>query len=1583
LFAEVTGERVSLKDLILPLAICFLPLPALAQSISPAPDGTGTVVTPQGNTLNITGGTPSKDGANLFHSFIRFGLTPEEIANFQSSPEIRNILGRITGGDASLIDGLIRVTGGNSNLFLINPAGIIFGPNARLDVPASFMATSANGIGFGSGWFNASGSNDFAALVGTPNAFAFTLQQPGAVLNFGRLAVESGQSLTLLGGTAISTGSLSAPAGAVTVAAVPGESVVRLSQAGMLLSLDIQPLAGSVNLPDNWRVPAVSLPQMLTGGGVSHATDLTVNSDGTVRLAGSGLRVPAGAGTAIVSGAVDVSGTAPGQIGGAVNVLGEKVGLAGARINASGNAGGGTVLIGGGYRGLGSVPNALRTFVSGDSAIIADSLVSGNGGRVTVWADGVTGFYGSISARGGTDWGNGGFVEVSGKESLIFRGAADLSAARGSVGTLLLDPENITIVDGAGGADDLQVTDSEILEGDAGGTFTISEQALEGLTADADIILEATNGITINDLTDNQLSLQATTGSVTFTADADGNGAGAFSMDAGDTIYTQGGAVAISGASLRLGRISTNTGNLSLKGNEIDFLGGANSVTGTGALTLMPATPEQNIALAGATVFVYGGAVDADLNTLDLTADDLAALGDNFSSITIGRTDGSGAVTVAGDVTFNNSVTVQAPVGAGSITSAGTTITVAEGNSIQLIANQNLDLGDIAAPGGNIALTSNTGSIAAGNLNSSSANSSGGAIDMTAAGDITAAGDLNSSSSAGSGSGGPVTLNAGGNITAGAINATGTLGGGDISLRGSEIDLTGGASTVTSTGTIRLEPATPEGNISIGGAAAGEGDDPNTVDLTADDIAALADGFNSITIGRPYSAGAITVTGDITFNDPLTIQAPVGAGSITSAGTTITLAEGTPVALTANENITAGNITAPGGNISLTSTAGNIDTSAGLLDASSNAGNGGEIFLQAGGNITAGDANAVAGGYGAGGAIIFSSGSGSINTGNLNTSSANGTGGAVELTAPGGISPGNINSSSNSGSSGGNIQLNGPAVLSRDVSLDTGTGAGDITLSSTVDGAQNLTLAAGTGNITFNGAVGSVTRLGDLTVNSGNNVLTQAISAASLTQNAGTGTTTFNGALDTTAIGGINLTGNNFALNAPVTTTNGGGLSVNNSGQVTIAPAADLNLAGGFSQTGVGGVVAGGEIAGSSIQFNSAVTLTDNTSLNTSAGNGDISFNSTVDGTVNLTLNAGTGNITLSGDAGSTDRLGNLTFSSANNVLTQAINAASLTQNAGTGTTTFNGALQTTAIGGISLTGNNFALNAPVTTTNGGGLSVNNSGQVTIAPAADLNLAGGFSQTGVGGVVAGGEIAGSSILFNSAVTLTDSISLNTLGNGDIAFNNTVDGGGNLTLNAGSGNISFMGAVGSSFRLGNLTVESAGDVQAGSIRAAGMTQTAGTGTTAISGALDTDGAAGINLTGATFTLSGPVSAAGAVNIEATNNITASNIAASGGIALSSSAGNIDTRTGTLDSSSATGAGGNISVTSETGAVTLGDVRSSGVSAGGDIAISAADSITAGRIDSSASAGDGGDVRLYPQGDIQVASINAQGGAGGAG
>ncbi|HEY9613412.1 CHAT domain-containing protein [Allocoleopsis sp.] len=251
-----------------------------------SPNGTSTVVTPKGNQLDISGGT--RAGENLFHSFQTFGLDQNQIANFLSDPSIQNILGRVMGGNPSVINGLIQVSGGNSNLFLMNPAGIIFGSSATLNVPASFSATTATGIGFGSNWFNASGSNDYSSLVGAPNAFAFITAQPGAIINSANLSVGQGQNLTLLGGTVVSTGQLTAPEGQITVAAVPGENLVRMSQSGNLLSLELRPPTPSDGQPGNWTLPITSLPELLTGGGGGNATGVRVNSNGQVELIESG-----------------------------------------------------------------------------------------------------------------------------------------------------------------------------------------------------------------------------------------------------------------------------------------------------------------------------------------------------------------------------------------------------------------------------------------------------------------------------------------------------------------------------------------------------------------------------------------------------------------------------------------------------------------------------------------------------------------------------------------------------------------------------------------------------------------------------------------------------------------------------------------------------------------------------------------------------------------------------------------------------------------------------------------------------------------------------------------------------------------------------------------------------------------------------------------------------------------------------------------------------------------------------------------------------------------------------------------------
>jgi CHAT domain-containing protein/tetratricopeptide (TPR) repeat protein len=153
------------------------------------------------------------------------------------------------------------------------------------------LATTATGIGLGNNWFHAVGVNEYAMLIGTPSTLNFGIAQPGAIANFGQLRVPSGQTLALIGGTVLSPGTLSAPSGQIAIASVPGENLVRISQAGHLLSLEISPSSNldSASLP----LSPLTLSQLLTGVS-SNATGVTVNSDGSVQLTNSDLRVKAG-----------------------------------------------------------------------------------------------------------------------------------------------------------------------------------------------------------------------------------------------------------------------------------------------------------------------------------------------------------------------------------------------------------------------------------------------------------------------------------------------------------------------------------------------------------------------------------------------------------------------------------------------------------------------------------------------------------------------------------------------------------------------------------------------------------------------------------------------------------------------------------------------------------------------------------------------------------------------------------------------------------------------------------------------------------------------------------------------------------------------------------------------------------------------------------------------------------------------------------------------------------------------------------------------------------------------------------------
>ncbi len=262
---KVSFHRVKVSQVV-GIVIGFILLPALPVFALPptaANDGTRTIVTPSNNTFNVTGGTLSGDRSNLFHSFSQFNLEQNQVANFISQPGVNNILGRVVSGNPSVINGLIQVTNGNSNLFLINPAGVIFGQNASLNVPANFTATNATAIGFGNNnWWTISGNNDYTNLNGNPNNFAFS---PLGIVSSNSLIVSSSQNFSLVREPA-TNGSLG------IVGRV--DRVFRLSRPGNILNLEInavdlcQQVGGCINgtLPDNWSLPAVEIPRLLTMG---------------------------------------------------------------------------------------------------------------------------------------------------------------------------------------------------------------------------------------------------------------------------------------------------------------------------------------------------------------------------------------------------------------------------------------------------------------------------------------------------------------------------------------------------------------------------------------------------------------------------------------------------------------------------------------------------------------------------------------------------------------------------------------------------------------------------------------------------------------------------------------------------------------------------------------------------------------------------------------------------------------------------------------------------------------------------------------------------------------------------------------------------------------------------------------------------------------------------------------------------------------------------------------------------------------------------------------------------------------------
>ena len=398
----------------------FVPLalatPGVAQVI---PDGTlgneGSVVTPlDANTDRIDGGA-LRDSL-LFHSFEGFNIPDGQGVYFANPAFVNTIFSRVTGADPSLLFGTLGVLG-DADLMFINPNGIVFGPNAELDLNGAFTATTATGVVFPGGEAFSALEPEAAPLltvnVTAPVGVVFEGETPAAIVNQGNLVVEAGHRLTFIGEAVASIGHLSAPGGQIRIAAVNEIDQVFIDTSGQIL---LGPSASSFPSDREGSTGTLSLTNWVDAS--------ALNAD----------NIPAdiAPGTTVITGRLDTSddqGT-----GGEIQVLGDNIGLFGASVTASGATGGGLIRVGGDYQGQGNLSNAQITYIDENTFLAADAIEAGQGGQIIVWSDVTTRILGAISTQGGGESGNGGFVETSSLGFLEIAQNPDISAPNGMGG---------------------------------------------------------------------------------------------------------------------------------------------------------------------------------------------------------------------------------------------------------------------------------------------------------------------------------------------------------------------------------------------------------------------------------------------------------------------------------------------------------------------------------------------------------------------------------------------------------------------------------------------------------------------------------------------------------------------------------------------------------------------------------------------------------------------------------------------------------------------------------------------------------------------------------------------------------------------------------------------------------------------------------------------------------------------------------------------------------------------------------------------------------------------------------------------
>jgi filamentous hemagglutinin family protein len=602
---------------------------------------------------------------NLFHSFGRFNLTTGESATFESAPDIRNIITRVTGGSPSAIDGLIQTESNNVNLFMINPSGIVFGRNASLNIGGSFVASTANAIEFGNqGFFSASVPNDPSALlIINPSALLFNRINAKAIVNrsiasagvspsgnniFG-LRVSDGQSLLLVGGdVTLDGGRIEAFGGRVEIGGLSGIGTVALNS------------NGSLKFPDEVAQSNVILTNAvidtMAGGGGSIAINARNFNASQASILQTG--IGSGLGNAN-SQAGDISLNATGQIqidraSLVLNFIG---------LGAMGNAG--DIRI---NTGSISLLNASRlenpiygTGNAGRVIINARDTVSFNGGDSTGFTSGI---FNDVNETG---IGQGGNVQIHARAFSLTNGAT-ISASlygRGNAGDIIINARDAVVIKGFRRIGDRILTSGIFsnIQTDAqgnGGTIQIMTNALSvSNSAELDVgnfgrgnagtvIINARDtavfdsGNIFSDVEENAIgqggSIRINTGSLFLrrgaelvtTTRSQGN-AGSVIINARDRVFLEGEGTSLFQAGMFPSAILSDVGQTGLgQGGDVQINAGVLSVTGGAELSVATSGKGDagNILINARNVTFDGVSGNGRIPSFGRSAVTLGAIGD-------------------------------------------------------------------------------------------------------------------------------------------------------------------------------------------------------------------------------------------------------------------------------------------------------------------------------------------------------------------------------------------------------------------------------------------------------------------------------------------------------------------------------------------------------------------------------------------------------------------------------------------------------------------------------------------------------------------------------------------------------------------------------------------------------------------------------------------------------------------------------------------------------------------------------------------------------------------------------------------